>query len=256
MLTLVLLMEFGCSSMSAKCAKMSQDKFDVNTIPVKTENQLPKDNRNGTLDKVMKKEYGYRNGDNYLARYERHSLVKQIILVEQSASELSTGKLFLLIKNDNGEWQEMLQCKAFLGKNGIDKVREGDKKTPTGDFGMLMAFGAKDNPGSLISYTKLTDTMYLCGDKEYYNQFIDVSKVKHNCSNNSEHLIRYTPQYNYALFFDYNKDNIYGKGSAIFLHCAGNNPYTLGCVSVTEDNMIKILRTVDMNARICIYSMK
>lgn len=253
LLTLVLLMEFGCSSMSAKSAKMPQDKPEASIIPVETVKQLPKDNVN---NKILKKEYGYRKGDKYLAQYQKNTLVKQIILVEQSATEVSTGLLFLLNKRDNDEWQEVLQCKAYLGKNGIDKVREGDAKTPTGDFGMLMAFGAKDDPGTLMPYTKLTDTMYLCGDKEYYNQFIDISKVKHTCSNNSEHLIRYIPQYNYALFFDFNKENVYGKGSAIFLHCVGNNPYTLGCVSVAEENMIKILKSVDMNARICIYAAK
>ena len=77
--------------------------------------------------------------------------------------------------------------------------------------------------------------------------------LNHICSNNSEHLIRYIPQYNYALIFDYNKENVYGKGSAIFLHCYGSYPYTLGCISVAEENMIKILKTVDKNARICIY---
>ena len=119
---------------------------------------------------------------------------------------------------------------------------------------MTMAFGAKDDPGSLIPYTKLTNTMYFCGDKEYYNQFIDVSKVKHTCSGNSEHLLSYIPQYNYALVFDYNKENIYGKGSAIFLHCLGANPFTLGCIAVSEENMKKILTTADLNSRICIYS--
>lgn len=137
--------------------------------------------------------------------------------------------------------------------NGIDKTREGDARTPTGDYGFLMAFGAKENPGSLIPYTKLTDTMYLCGDKEYYNQFIDCSKMNHSCSNNSEHLIRYIPQYNYGVFIDYNKEGVYGKGSAIFLHCFGSYPYTMGCVSVAEENMVKILRTIDSNSRICIY---
>ena len=58
----------------------------------------------------------------------------------------------------------------------------------------------------------------------------------------------------YALFIDYNKDCIYGKGSAIFLHCTGNYPYTLGCISLSEEHMVKIIRLVDSNARICIYA--
>lgn len=199
------------------------------------------------------KSYGYKNGDRYLKQYSAIPAVRQIILVEQSKETVSTGTLFLLVKNSDGDWEEKLRCKAYLGKNGLDKMREGDVRTPTGDYGFIMAFGAKDDPGSLIPYTKLTDSMYLCGDRDYYNQFIDSSKIDHRCSNNSEHLIQYIPQYNYALFIDYNKEGVYGKGSAIFLHCFGNYPYTLGCVSVAEENMKKILRTADTNSRICIY---
>ena len=167
---------------------------------------------------------------------------------------MSDGYLYLFCKNEKNQWKLSLACNVFLGKNGIDKTIEGDKRTPTGDFGFLMAFGVKDDPGSLIPYTKLTDTMYLCGDREYYNRFIDTSKINHSCGTNSEHLIRYVPQYNYALFIDYNKDCVYGKGSAIFLHCRGNYPYTLGCISLSEEYMLKIIRSVDSNARICIYA--
>ena len=211
--------------------------------------EVLKENRTNT----EQKNYGYKNGDKYLKQYSSNSTVQQIILVEQSKEVVSTGTLYLLIKDKQANWQETLRCKANLGKNGIDKMREGDARTPTGEYGFLLAFGAKDNPGSLIPYIKLTNTMYLCGDKEYYNQFIDVSKVNHRCSDNSEHLIRYIPQYNYSLFIDYNKDGVYRKGSAIFLHCFGNYPYTMGCVSVAEENMVKILRTLDSNSRICIY---
>ncbi len=274
LIAVVLMAEFGCGNINAK---NSQVKPTISNVPVKTDRALEQGKVDtsseksktdaDTLQKVENKkteetrdallvktqEYDYRNGNKYLMQYQNQSEVKQIILVEQSASEFSVAKLFLIIKSESGIWKEILQCKAYLGKNGIDKQREGDVRTPTGDFGMLMAFGAKDDPGSLVPYTKLTNTMYLCGDREYYNQFVDVSKIKHTCSGNSEHLLSYIPQYNYALFFDYNKDNVYGKGSAIFLHCFGNYPYTMGCVAVAEENMIKILRMVDRNARICIY---
>ena len=247
--TTVVLMVLGCSSINAKA---KQDKPIVSNAPIQTDNIEKMIDNNRTL----KTEYDYRNGDKYLAKYQTDSLVKQVILIEQSEAEDSVGRLFLLTKNENSMWQECLQCKAYLGKNGIGKNREGDAKTPIGDYGMLMAFGAKDDPGSLIPYTKLTETMYLCGDKEYYNQFIDISKLNHRCSRTSEHLLSYVPQYNYALFIDYNKEHVYGRGSAIFLHCFGNYPFTMGCVSVAEDDMVKILRMVDANARICIYPAK
>lgn len=284
LLTILLFAVVGCSSMSAN---NKSSGTVVSNVPVKTERALQNksgntvslskpaedklkektENKNDADKAIAKKPesttsetqvakngFGYRNGDIYLTKYQDVAAVNQIILVEQSEAEASAAILFLLAKNEKGEWQEQLQCKALLGKNGIDKVREGDARTPTGDFGFLMAFGAKDDPGSLVPYTKLTNTMYLCGDKEYYNQFIDVSKLDHRCSGNSEHLLSYVPQYNYALFIDYNKERIFGKGSAIFLHCFGSYPFTLGCVSVAEENMIKILRTVDANARICIYA--
>ena len=255
MLTLLLLAEVGCSNMSAKNANSGTV---VSNVPVKTERGLQNE-KTGSEEKTKEtkaalKDFGYKNGNKYLAQYQNDSKVKQIILVEQSVAEVSTGTLFLLVKNEKGEWQEQLQCKALLGKNGIDKVREGDKRTPSGDFGFLMAFGAKEDPGSFVPYTKLTNSMYLCGDKEYYNQLIDVSKLEHRCGGNSEHMLSYVPQYNYGLFIDYNKERIFGKGSAIFLHCFGSYPFTLGCISVAEDNMVKILKAVDPNARICIYA--
>lgn len=198
----------------------------------------------------------YRKGDQYLEKYLTDEKVNQLVLVERLSGGLSVASLYLMTKNPEGKWIENFKCDAFLGVNGIGKEREGDGCTPTGDFGFTKAFGIKDNPGSKIEYTKLTETMYLCGDKEYYNQFIDISKVEHKCSGASEHLIRYSPQYNYAIIIDYNKENVFGKGSAIFIHCNGSHGYTMGCISVSEPNMVHLMQAIDKNARICIYSQK
>lgn len=265
---LLLFLANGCSGMenNMSCSGLKNERTGIEK---KSEQKPPKELHAANainMEKELKekrlekenaiteqKSYGYKNGDRYLKQYSAIPAVRQIILVEQTKDTVSTGTLFLLVKNSDGAWEEKLLCKAYLGKNGLDKTREGDVRTPTGDYGFIMAFGAKDDPGSLIPYTKLTDSMYLCGDRDYYNQFIDSSKIDHRCSNNSEHLIQYIPQYNYALFIDYNKEGVYGKGSAIFLHCVGSYPYTMGCVSVAEENMKKILRTADTNSRICIY---
>ena len=40
--------------------------------------------------------------------------------------------------------------------------------------------------------------------------------------------------------------------SAIFLHCTGANTYTGGCIAVSEENMIILLKALDTNARIII----
>ena len=193
----------------------------------------------------------------FLVKYQDNSSVRQIILVEQSSTKKSEGTLTLFSKNlDTGKWKEILQCNAFLGVSGIDKTTEDDGKTPTGDFGILMSFGIKDNPGTSIPYTKLTDTMYLCHDREYYNQFIDTSKIAHRCSNGSAHLIDYGKQYNYAIMLDYNKERVFGKGFAIFLHCFGKTPFNWGSIAIEENNIVKILQNLDKNARICICHRK
>lgn len=201
----------------------------------------------------QKQRKNYKNGEQYLAKYANQEQVRKIILIEQSAAEKNAAVLYMLEKTQANDWQELLSCEAFLGKNGIGKEREGDIRTPSGDYGITKAFGIKDNPGCALPYTKVTATMYCCGDKEYYNQFIDTSKVKHTCTSASEHLIDYVPQYNYCLFLDYNKEGVYGKGSAIFLHCKGNYRYTMGCIGVAEDKMVQIMQKVDANTRICIY---
>ena len=41
--------------------------------------------------------------------------------------------------------------------------------------------------------------------------------------------------------------------SAIFLHCTGSNPYTAGCIAVSQKNMLKIIRAAQPGAKICIY---
>ena len=184
---------------------------------------------------------GYGVGNEYVQKYLDNKDVRQLILVEQSAKKKRLGTLYLLEKNEDNKWLETLRCGAFLGKKGLYKTKEGDKRTPVGDYGIRMAFGIKDNPGAKMVYTKLTDKMDICGERENYNQFVDVTKVNHKCGEDGERLIDYVPQFNYVLFIDYNKEGVFGKGSAIFLHCQGTHKYTHGCVAITEDNMVKVM---------------
>ena len=176
-----------------------------------------------------------------IQKYEKSEKVNQLIFVKYKGNS----------KADIILYKKVFACAGYVGKNGINKKREGDKKTPTGTYGFTKAFGIKSNPGSKIKYIKLNSYLYWSADRKYYNQMIDIRKVK--ASRAGEHLIRYRPHYNYALAIDYNKKCIYKKGAAIFLHCTGSNPYTGGCVAVKEKYMKKIMKTVDKNTKICIY---
>ena len=135
---------------------------------------------------------------------------------------------------------------VYVGKNGLGKTGEGDAKTPVGTLRPLSAFGIKSNPGTTMPYIDVKPTTYACDDDcEYYNKIIDTEEVDHKCG--GEEMYSYQPQYNYGIATDFNKECIYPKGSAIFIHVKGSKPYTGGCISFDEERMIEILRYCDMS---------
>lgn len=152
------------------------------------------------------------------------------------------------------EWKKIVSCNAYVGENGLNKKRQGDRKTPVGIYNITMAFGRKKSPGtSGISYKKLNKYHYWSAEKATYNRFIDVRKLGRRYMQ-GEHLIDYNPWYNYALALDYNKKCVYLKGSGIFLHCTGKGrTYTMGCIAVSEKNMKKIVKNTTKHTKICIY---
>lgn len=142
-----------------------------------------------------------------IQKYEKSEKVNQLIFVKYKGNSKAD---IILYKKANGKFKKVFACAGYVGKNGINKKREGDKKTPTGTYGFTKAFGIKSNPGSKIKYIKLNSYLYWSADRKYYNQMIDIRKVK--ASRAGEHLIRYRPHYNYALAIDYNKNASIKKG--------------------------------------------
>ena len=181
-------------------------------------------------------------------RFTGDSSVSHLLFVKCAGG--SSAQLFLYEKSA-GQWNKRLSCPAFIGQNGLGKKEEGDRKTPAGIFDLPVAFGIKNDPGSKVPYIKVNNNLYWCGDEKHYNQMIDITQMPHNCQ--GEHLIDCAPEYNYAMFISYNQEGIFGKGSAIFLHCTGKNSYTAGCVAVAEEHMKTILQTAAPGAKICIY---
>lgn len=175
----------------------------------------------------------------------------QVALVEYTGG--SNAMLTLYEKRD-GAWQAVHSCGAYVGKNGIDKAVEGDKRTPTGVYNLTTPFGIKDDPGAQMPYTKLTKYHYWCGDSSspYYNRLMDERTTDRKHTSADEYLIDYKGVYNYCLFIDYNAAGVAGKGSCIFLHCTGSNKYTAGCVAIPEKDMVKVLQWARSGAKIVI----
>ena len=183
-----------------------------------------------------------------LERYLPYSGTKQLVFVKYTGGSSAIVKLYT---KSAGKWKRVLTCQGEVGQGGIGTAREGIAVTPTGVYNLTGAFGIAPNPGAKMKYIRVNQYLYWCGDRNFYNQLIDIREHPHNCQ--GEHLIEYTQCYEYGMFFDYNKENIYGKGSAFFLHVKGNYGYTGGCVAVSRANMIKILQTCEKGAKICIY---
>lgn len=154
-------------------------------------------------------------------------------------------------------WKRIVSCNAYVGKNGLGKKRQGDRKTPVGIYNITMAFGRRKSPGTAgISYTKLNKYHYWSTERDTYNTFVDVRTLGRKWMS-GEHLISYNPWYNYALAMDYNKKCTYLKGSAIFLHCTGKGrTYTMGCIAVSEKNMKRIVKNTTKHTKIFIYKRK
>ena len=175
----------------------------------------------------------------------------QIVLVEYTGG--SSAKLSVHEKV-SGTWTQLFETSAYVGKNGIGKTKEGDKKTPTGTYNLTTPFGIKADPGSILPYTQVTKYHYWCGSSKsgYYNQLVDSRVTGRSYTKSDEHLIDYKGVYNYCMFIDYNAAGVAGKGSCIFLHCKGKNKYTAGCVAIDEASMKKIIQWARQGAKIVI----
>ena len=160
------------------------------------------------------------------------------------------------VRSSDGSWKKNWYVNGIAGTNGIslEKV-EGDRKTPEGVFNATLAFGLKDNPGSILEYRKIADGDYWVDDSNsvYYNKWVNIGNVKKDW-NSAEDLKAAYPLYNYVLALNYNAECTPGKGSAIFIHCTAtdNDTSSAGCIRIPEEYMKKLTQSVDENTKIVI----
>lgn len=148
--------------------------------------------------------------------------------------ETKPGAFQLILSTEEGK----------LGRKGLGKEKEGDEKTPVGVFQMNTPFGvSKKLDGFPENYLQVDERYYWNGDSDssMYNRLVRTDTYTAFDKKQSEHLIKYAGDYNYAIDTGYNPEGVPGKGSALFLHCSmGRN--TGGCIAVPEEAMIQIMR--------------
>lgn len=165
----------------------------------------------------------------------------------------TTGTL-VVYSNKDGKREELLRTAAYVGKNGCDTDKhEGDGKTPVGVYEIRRGFGLNTPPAVSIAYTQLQGGEQWVDDvaSARYNQWVtkDTTPVDWK---SAEDLPTETVAYKYVAVIEYNTASIVkGAGSAIFLHCSKGRP-TSGCISVSEEAMVKILGLIKPGTRIAI----
>ena len=152
------------------------------------------------------------------------------------------------VERNNGGWRLIFPTfTGSIGEKGfaeIGKKREGDGKSPSGVFPLRIAFGYDPSAATKLPYRQATEGDFWVDDanSEDYNKWV---KGQPNAAS-WEKMQRDDDQYKYGVLIEYNMDPIVkGKGSAIFLHAWKDGGPTLGCVSMPEEMVLKILGWLD-----------
>ena len=147
-----------------------------------------------------------------------------------------------------------LRCS--IGKRGISiKKREGDKKTPKGEFKLKYILYRKDRIINITTKLKkivIKKKMLWCDDpnSSYYNKIINYpSKYR------AEKLWRNENIYDIIIVIDYNLNPVIkNKGSAIFLHIAKKKYQpTKGCIAVSKKNIKLLISKINKKTKLKIY---
>jgi L,D-peptidoglycan transpeptidase YkuD (ErfK/YbiS/YcfS/YnhG family) len=177
----------------------------------------------------------------------------QVITVQASGSWASV----VAWQRDATGWHRVLATAAArVGANGVTNGstrRQGTNTTPTGTYTLTQAFGILANPGARLPYHRVGPDDWWVEDNNsrWYNTLRQASAggfdtaLPESDVNGSEHLIRHTGQYDYAVVIDYNMHPaVPYRGAGIFLHVSDGYP-TAGCVAVPRATLVAMLRWLD-----------
>jgi L,D-peptidoglycan transpeptidase YkuD (ErfK/YbiS/YcfS/YnhG family) len=172
---------------------------------------------------------------------------EQLIFVTNRDATSSLATIHTMERN-NGVWHLVFPTSAgSIGEMGfaaIDSKKEGDGKSPSGVFPLGIAFGYDPSVVTKMPYRQVTEDDFWVDDanSEDYNKWVKGEPKAASW----EKMRRDDDQYKYGVVIEYNMHPIEkGKGSAIFLHVWKDARATLGCVSMSEEMILKILGWLD-----------
>ncbi|MCO7124191.1 L,D-transpeptidase family protein [Sporolactobacillus shoreicorticis] len=166
---------------------------------------------------------------------------RQMILVTASGYGKRAVTIQAFSKNKHSKWSRILITHGIIGKNGFThNFSERSKGSPEGKYTITRAFGRYKNPGTKLSYHRITaDDVWVDNvHSKYYNSLQSIRKT-HQYSERMN-----IPQYDYGFVINYNTKIIKGKGSAVFFHIA-HGSYTLGCTATSKGKLVSLLKWLD-----------
>lgn len=173
----------------------------------------------------------------------------QVLLVSADRPGDFKATMYVLEKRD-GAWHEAFPpLPALIGSKGFappGEKREGDRRTPSGVFPIKLAFGYGERIDSRMPYRQAGEEDIWVDDAASpdYNRWVRRDETS---ATSFEVMKRQDDRYKYGIVIEYNTDPVVeGAGSAIFIHVrGGKNLPTLGCVALSEEDILKILARLD-----------
>jgi L,D-peptidoglycan transpeptidase YkuD (ErfK/YbiS/YcfS/YnhG family) len=173
----------------------------------------------------------------------------QVLLATNEEASGFTAMLYVLEKRDN-VWRNALPpLPALIGGKGFAPPggkKEGDVRTPSGVFALKRTFGYAPEINSRMPYRQAGEEDIWVDDASSpdYNRWVRKGETS---AASFEIMKLKDDRYKYGIVIEYNTDPIVkGAGSAIFFHVrGGENTPTLGCVALSERDMLKVLGWLD-----------
>lgn len=172
-------------------------------------------------------------GADFTARVPADS--RQVVLVSGQDRNSPESTLTLWSRRTDGRWQSVANWPTHNGFRGwTDHHDLNDLRSPIGVFTLSDAGGLRRDPGSRLPYHQ--DTRFVADGTGFEGEPLDDA-------------------FDYVIAIDYNRvpgsspldqrrpDGI-GRGGGIWLHVDHGGP-THGCVSLSADHMVELLRLLD-----------
>jgi len=177
----------------------------------------------------------------------------QVLLVTGGDSSGFHATLHLLEKR-GGAWRSASpHLSALIGEKGFappGAKKEGDIRTPSGIFALKRTFGYALEIPSRMPYRRVGKDDLWVDDVSSpdYNRWV---RRGHTSASSFEVMKLDDDRYKYGIIIEYNTDPVVrGAGSAIFIHVRrGEGMPTLGCVALSEEDILKVLLWLDPAAK-------